>query len=153
MTVLASVVDVLSHRDRIDDQLWNRLVDRIVADENMERSLAERVMNETLGFLRLCAEDPEAAHSPSTMVDIGWHTFILYTREYAAFCEREAGRFIHHNPSDVPGIEYPKGRSALTVTAMRGRGIPVDLMLWTNVAGCDKGDVCDGDGYCDGKDG
>lgn len=60
-------------------------------------------MNEALGFLQLCAKEPDGKYSPSVVVDIGWHTFILYTREYAGFCERVAGRFLHHEPTDVPG--------------------------------------------------
>lgn len=42
---------------------------------------------------------------PSELVDIGWHTFILYTVDYAAFCERIAGRFIHHVPNDDEQFE------------------------------------------------
>lgn len=99
----ATVSTTLAYKGLIDDQLWKRLVNRIAHDEGMEHSLAERVMNEALGFLQLCAKEPDGKYSPSVVVDIGWHTFILYTREYAGFCERVAGRFLHHEPTDVPG--------------------------------------------------
>ena len=31
-------------------------------------------------------------------VDELWHTFVIFTREYAAFCDAVAGRFLHHVP-------------------------------------------------------
>jgi len=34
----------------------------------------------------------------SPEVDEVWHTFILFTREYAAFCREAFGEFIHHVP-------------------------------------------------------
>lgn len=32
-------------------------------------------------------------------IDNMWHTFLLFTRDYADFCERYLGRFIHHVPN------------------------------------------------------
>jgi hypothetical protein len=126
----------LTYRGLISEQLWERLVNRIAKDENMERALAERVMNEALGFLQLCAVEPEGKYSPSVTVDIGWHTFILYTQEYAAFSKRVAGRFLHHEPTDVPGVDYASANDgAKTIHAMRVYG-PVDDMLWAVPADC-----------------
>lgn len=31
-------------------------------------------------------------------VDELWHTFLLFTKEYASFCNEVAGSFIDHNP-------------------------------------------------------
>jgi hypothetical protein len=39
---------------------------------------------------------------PSAEVDEMWHEFILFTKEYAAFCDL-AGGFIHHNPKPLAG--------------------------------------------------
>ena len=144
----ATVGTELAYKGLVDEQLWERLVNRIVKDESMERDLAERVMNEALGFLQLCANEPDGNYSPSTTVDVGWHTFILYTREYAAFCDRVAGTFIHHNPTDIPGMDYSDGMTpAQTMEAMRKYG-PVDDMLWASAADCnDSGTGCHG-GNC-----
>ena len=35
---------------------------------------------------------------PSQAVDLAWHEFILYTRQYRAFCRKGLGRFLHHIP-------------------------------------------------------
>ena len=34
----------------------------------------------------------------SKKVDNVWHQFILFTREYAGFCENILGKFLHHSP-------------------------------------------------------
>jgi hypothetical protein len=38
---------------------------------------------------------------PSQVVDDLWHEFILYTRNYEAFCQLGFGRFLHHAPAAV----------------------------------------------------
>ncbi len=43
--------------------------------------------------------------SPSHIVDLVWHEFILFTRFYHHFCNKHYQRFIHHTPG---GKEYPK---------------------------------------------
>jgi hypothetical protein len=40
---------------------------------------------------------------PSQVADDLWHEFILYTRNYEAFCNRAFGRFLHHTPAVVLG--------------------------------------------------
>ncbi|WP_433177728.1 glycine-rich domain-containing protein [Actinoallomurus sp. CA-150999] len=126
-------------QELVSPALFDRLVRRIVKDEHIDQPTAERIMAQALGFLQACALNPGAGLSPSPMVDIGWHTFVLYTREYADFCQRVAGRFIHHTPTDdhkcenactgdVPPAE--SGSITTTLAAMRATGIPVDEELW-----------------------
>lgn len=38
---------------------------------------------------------------PSQVVDVAWHEFILYTRQYQTFCRKGLGRFLHHVPNDA----------------------------------------------------
>lgn len=143
----------LSNKGLISDQLWTRLTSRIVKDEGMDLALAERIMDQALGFLRLCAEktSPEA-YSPSPLVDVGWHTFILYTKPYARFCQEIAGHFIHHNPTDEEGVDYGTGNIARTVAALKQHGVVVDEPLWANT-GHDCDGSCDASGTCgDGGD-
>ncbi len=45
---------------------------------------------------------------PSQAVDVAWHEFILYTRQYRGFCRRALGRFLHHTPNDA----LPSGHAA-----------------------------------------
>jgi hypothetical protein len=125
----------LSSRTLVDDRLWNRLVTRIVLENGMDHAYAERVMDQALGFLLLCAMDPTNNYRPSAMVDIGWHTFLLYTKDYAAFCQRVAGYFIHHVPDDEP-TETSAESGPDTAGAMVAAGIFVDAELWATAAEC-----------------
>jgi len=58
----------------------------------------------------------------------------LYTRDYAEFCDRIAGRFIHHNPED--GSEWPTNPTdapvplSRAVAAITTAGYQVDAALW-----------------------
>lgn len=38
---------------------------------------------------------------PSQVVDVAWHQFILFTRNYDNFCRKGFGRFLHHTPSEA----------------------------------------------------
>jgi hypothetical protein len=38
---------------------------------------------------------------PSQAVDDAWHEFILFTRNYQAFCRQALGRFLHHVPAEA----------------------------------------------------
>lgn len=40
---------------------------------------------------------------PSQVADDLWHQFILYTRDYDAFCRRAFGSFLHHTPAKALG--------------------------------------------------
>jgi hypothetical protein len=84
------------------DQLWNRLVDRIVKDHGLPREEAERAQARGLAFL-VRSTKGKGPSSPDKEQDCGWHNFILYSLEYAALCDVLAGRFIHHLPNDVAG--------------------------------------------------
>jgi hypothetical protein len=138
---LETTATAVNPRELVPSALFDRLVRRIVNDEQIDQPTAERIMVQALGFLRACALNPGAGLSPSPMVDIGWHTFVLYTREYADFCRRVAGRFIHHVPTDghaskcdsaCTGDAPPAERGSITttLTTMRAAGIPVDEELW-----------------------
>lgn len=66
--------------------------------------------------------------SPSPQVDVGWHAFVLHTRDYMEFCTRVAGRFIHHTPT--AGAEEPGASAAATLEALRRTAMAVDWSLW-----------------------
>lgn len=55
-------------------------------------------LEETLKFLSLAAGSSESC-TPSRRVDLVWHELILFTRLYEAYCHREFGKFIHHEPA------------------------------------------------------
>ncbi|WP_339719134.1 hypothetical protein [uncultured Paraglaciecola sp.] len=38
---------------------------------------------------------------PSQVVDLAWHQFILFTKNYEFFCKKGFGRFLHHTPTEA----------------------------------------------------
>lgn len=128
--------------------LFGRLVRRIAKDANLPTELAERIMDQALAFLGACARDHDEPLAPSELVDIGWHAFVLYTWDYAQFCDQIAGRFLHHTPTDEddPTTSGAAARATLdrTMTAIEAAGFVVDHELWSlgavaDCTGCHNG--------------
>lgn len=146
MTVLASAGHEPScphgstPRTLVGPDLFARLVARISSEHGLSADQATLVMEQAVLFLWTCAHYPDTRLEPSRQVDIGWHTFILYTKEYAEFCRRVAGRFIHHVPDDVirdATSRSPQGTGA-SVTAMRALGLHVEPGLWVGASECSQ---------------
>jgi hypothetical protein len=113
----------------IDDTLFDKLVASIVGDGQLSANAAVRVLEQTLVFLKACADNPGVLLSPSKAVDIGWHTFVLHTLDYASFCDEVGGRFIHHNPICTEDIRSGVALER-TISALRATGFRVDEELW-----------------------
>jgi hypothetical protein len=139
MTITADRADP---RNLITPALFGRLTERIKRDHDIETPMAERIVSQALAFLATCARNPGAGLAPSEHVDIGWHAFLMYTREYTEFCGRVAGRFIHHHPEDGCDHHGDDGSGAervgATVAAMRAAGMPVDADLWVPATRCSQ---------------
>jgi hypothetical protein len=117
---------------------------RIAEKHGIEPAEAGQILDATVQFLLLCAEHPRQRFAPSKRVDLGWHTFILYTKDYHAFCLAHAGRYIHHQPNDGVGTHAAHKNSRDTVEFMRRNGIQFDAKMW-GLEGADcEGDVCIG---------
>ncbi|HEV3355458.1 MAG TPA: hypothetical protein VG247_01625 [Pseudonocardiaceae bacterium] len=118
----------------ITPALFDRLARRIAKDANLPTELADRILDQALAFLGACARDHDELLAPTELVDIGWHTFVLYTHDYAEFCRQIAGRFIHHTPTDEndPTASGAAARAtvARTATAIEAAGFIVDRELW-----------------------
>lgn len=50
---------------------------------------------------------------PSQVADDLWHEFILYTRDYQAFCRRAFGGFLHHTPAAALGEQRMRSDEGL----------------------------------------
>ncbi|WP_431904663.1 glycine-rich domain-containing protein [Amycolatopsis thermoflava] len=121
-------------RSLVSHELFNRLARRLAVEEKLDPGLSERIVDQALAFLAACATNCGAPLAPSELVDLGWHTFVLHTKDYAEFCDRVAGRFLHHVPTDEsdPSAGGPAARDTLvrTMSAIRGAGYTLDVDLW-----------------------
>ena len=160
---LATPLDAiaLDNRDALVDEtgehgfprtLWDRLVTRIKGDLEFKQAFgsetdevqtlwASVLLDQALGFMRVCGHYPGSGpYAPSRLVDIAWHAFILYTMDYANFCQVNFGRFLHHIPDDEPGAVLKAADEvnylARTVDAMTTNGITVIEAAWPGRADC-----------------
>ena len=65
---------------------------------HLSESERPRVIEGLRSYFTLVARHGPRLAMPSRAVDSVWHDFLLYTREYAAFCRLAFGRFFHHAP-------------------------------------------------------
>lgn len=72
---------------------------RIEEKLGLSREKAEELFDDAKRFLYLVSKNPGKSFSPSKAIDEAWHHFILFTKEYAAFCKNHFGFFIHHVPN------------------------------------------------------
>ena len=79
----------------------DRLLERYAADHNASQEEAAQCFHAAKQFLYLCAVTP-GYKVTSAPIDEMWHTFLLFTRDYDAFCREQLGQFIHHEPFEVP---------------------------------------------------
>ncbi|SFC20377.1 glycine-rich domain-containing protein [Pseudoalteromonas denitrificans] len=56
-------------------------------------------------FYLIHIANKESVAMPSQIVDVAWHEFILFTREYDKFCSKAFGYFVHHTPAE--GMKSP----------------------------------------------
>ncbi|MET9516426.1 hypothetical protein [Streptomyces sp. NPDC002994] len=121
----------------VHPEVMERLAARITKDHpETDAPTARRIIAQTAAFLAAGAQYPGADLSPSKAVDIGWHTWILHTVDYAVFCERIAGRFIHHMPT-AEGEAVTGGPAAArrrTLDAINAAGYAFDHELWPPAA-------------------
>ena len=71
---------------------------RIAEKIQCPKERAEEIFEEMKQYLvsSLKREEPK---SPGRTLDIAWHEFILFTSDYASFCDQYFGGFIHHVPT------------------------------------------------------
>jgi hypothetical protein len=84
------------------------LINKMMVELKMSRELAEETFEDVKRFLALTTL--EGSLAPSEKVDRAWHLFILFTHDYAAFCQEYIGHFVHHVPEDP----FSDGKSDVT---------------------------------------
>lgn len=128
-------------RELISPEAFEKLADFMVTRHRVSKAYAERVVGQTLVYLKAVADNPTIRIVPDISVDPGWHAFIEHTHEYAEFCERLAGRFIHHVPIMVEDISSGAAM-ARTIPALHTTGYQVDMEFWVTGETCCPENPC-----------
>lgn len=118
-----------------------QVIARLAEEGAMSLEEARQLFNDTLRFLALI--DNGFKLSPSARIDLGWHNFILHTRDYAIFCDRHFGAFIHHEPGS--GLTYAGPMLDVEGTAELARAVYGELS--PNWDSDNRGATC-GSGGC-----
>jgi hypothetical protein len=118
-------------------EVRHRLRLQLATEHSITVVEADRIVTDTISFLLVCAAGPHEQFRPSRQVDLGWHQFILNTHDYAEFCERTAGRFLHHVPDEFATPVRRATADALrpTVEAIKTAGLPFHAELWLSGEG------------------
>jgi hypothetical protein len=116
----------LRRRGRVDLQRMNAAVADLVLPEAVyktspwqPRELVETGLRQWLRCAGAALRDDKVIGMPSHAVDEAWHGFILCTAQYADFCQRAYGRFLHHHPEGGGGaaVDDPAAQLGRTVVA------------------------------------
>lgn len=73
------------------------LNEKVMTATQLPQEMVVPVMSEVLKFLFLIGKTGQRL-TPSLIVDLAWHEFILCTRHYHDYCDSHFGRYIHHHP-------------------------------------------------------
>ena len=101
--------------DKISLFDFAKVTDRYIKDSKVSPQLAAETLVELKRWFTLCALHPEKMYATGGQVDEMWHTFILFTKDYARFCHDITGAFIHHVPEVASGDIEAQIRSAETM--------------------------------------
>jgi hypothetical protein len=110
---LGTLDRVLSHAEHFDAPAETTIAPPELLATDVQRAIVARTASalrvthaqaaaafaDALEFLRASAMRYGVSLSPSAKVDEAWHQFVLFTFDYARYCDATAGGFIHHWPS------------------------------------------------------
>ncbi len=75
------------------------LLVRLQRELGIRAEEAQQLFTDLKTWMFLCAVSDKPL-SPPKIIDEAWHNFVLFTKEYASFCQGFCGRFVHHVPFD-----------------------------------------------------
>jgi hypothetical protein len=99
-TIPGFVADALKRTDAAQGFKLDHVLARYRKEQGFSAEIAQDHLREMIRFLSLSATATQHGkyYGMTGAVDELWHTFVIFTRDYAAFCETVAGRFLHHVP-------------------------------------------------------
>jgi len=80
-----------------------RVYDKVLSTyPHLSESDVQKVIKALKDYFVICNDTNLSMTSmPSQVVDVAWHEFILFTREYHEFCNNSFGKYLHHKPAEA----------------------------------------------------
>ncbi|MAV38541.1 MAG: hypothetical protein CMJ59_24145 [Planctomycetaceae bacterium] len=107
------------------------LAEKIATALRCSLSETPRALHEVLRFLFLSCQHGRPL-TPSHVIDLAWHEWILFTRAYTQFCQAQFGRYMHHTPGGR--TEENLERYQLTLQLYEARFGTPDPNFWPPVS-------------------
>jgi len=88
----------------IENYSFNPVLIRRVKEKipNISKKNTTKLFDALRDYFYICSQaQGKMVAMPSEAVDIAWHEFLLFTKEYHDFCNKGIGRFLHHTPTEV----------------------------------------------------
>jgi hypothetical protein len=104
-----------------------------------DAALAKKLELEFRRYIALKLIYPKLSFTPSRFVDMYWHLFMLYTKEYNEFCIKLYGRMLNHVPFDIEMEQNETGNEG-TEPYERTRNTYVEIFgvidkkMWPDIA-------------------
>ncbi len=74
------------------------VLERFQNEQEIDETRAGLLWRELLRYLTMVDHFPDRKYGMYGPVDGLWHDFVIHTELYQDFCDRFAGRFLHHHP-------------------------------------------------------
>lgn len=97
VVLLVTSVETSSLLDRVLAYQNAEFVERLKDKLSLTHEEAGVLFVDMKKFLYMSA-NRHGQWSPPPQIDVAWHEFVLYTKDYANFCSKMFGRFMHHIP-------------------------------------------------------
>lgn len=117
---------VISKREHLIDtfRFPSTITEKIIEKyPHLNEQDASQVIGGLREYFHLCnIAGRRMVSMPSQAVDVAWHEFILFTRQYEHFCNKALGRFLHHTPAEAmrsPTIAQSGIKTAWKVSCFR----------------------------------
>ena len=128
-------------RKLVTPEVFSTVSTYVARHQEVTLAYAERMVAQMLVWMRAVADNPSARLAMDETVDPAWHAFMLHSQEYAAFCDRLFGRYLHHVPP-VDGTSHTDVEIDRTLPALRATGYQVDTEFWVGAKPCCPPDPC-----------
>ena len=88
----------------IEDFRFNNAIGKKLVGKypHLSPEQASLVLDGLRDYFYICSQaNGKMVSMPSQVVDVAWHEFILFTRDYENYCKKTFRRFLHHTPTEA----------------------------------------------------